>query len=71
MTIQWLSVSAIIGLLIYSMKYDKPEIMIIVINIVLLRTYLPFLDIEGRRYSYNIIQLAMFSISNSMGVIIS
>ena len=53
------------------MKYDKPEIMIIVINIVLLRIYLPFLDIEGRRYSYNIIQLVMFSISNSMGVIIS
>jgi hypothetical protein len=71
MTFQWLAVAAIIGLSIYSMKYDKPEIMVIVINIVLLRSYLPFLDIEGRRYSYNSFNLAMFSISNSMAVIIT
>lgn len=35
----------------HSIRKDKPELMKVVANLVLLRTYLPLLDIEGRRFS--------------------
>jgi hypothetical protein len=35
----------------HSIRKDKPELMKVVANLVLLRTYIPLFDIEGRRYS--------------------
>ena len=35
----------------HSIRKDKPELMKVVANLVLLRTYLPLIDIEGKRYT--------------------
>ena len=35
----------------HSIRKEKPELMKVVANLVLIRSYLPFIDLEGRRYS--------------------
>jgi hypothetical protein len=49
----WLSIITILILLIVSFKADKPQLVIIILYLLLLRTYAPLLDIEERRYSYS------------------
>ena len=52
-SLEWISVFSILIMLILSIKQDKPHYIIIIMNIVVFRSYAPFFDLEGRRYSYN------------------
>ena len=48
---QWVLVLGILGTIAYSVRKDRPELNKITAILVLLRSYLPFLDIEDRRHS--------------------
>jgi hypothetical protein len=54
----------------YSIKHDKPELMKVVSNLVLLRAYLPLFDIEGSRYSNSDLFNCIFMIDNTNGLLI-
>ena len=62
LVVQWVLVIAIIAIMIYSIRADKPHLMKIVANLVLLRYYLPCFDIEKRRFnnSYTVLAINAF-----------
>ncbi len=48
---QWVLVLGILGTIAYSVRKDRPELNKITAILVLLRSYLPFFDIEDRRHN--------------------
>ena len=49
--VQWILVLGYLGTIVYSIKLDRPELNKITAILVLLRCYLPFVDLEVRRYN--------------------
>ena len=70
MVVQWILVIGILGTIAYSVRKDKPELNKITAILVLLRTYMPMLDFEERRYSNSELFISIFFVAslNSAGI---
>ena len=68
--VQWILVIAIIGIAVYSMIINKPELNRIVAILVMIRAYLPLFDIEDRRHSNTELSNAIFLVASTNGLII-
>ena len=65
---QWILILAILGIIVYSVRVDKPELNKIVAVLVLMRCYLPFFDIEERRHTFSEISNSIFFVAALNGV---
>jgi hypothetical protein len=54
----------------HSILKNKPELMKVVAILVLLRAYLPLIDIEGRRYSYSDLENCIFFVCLINGLLV-
>ena len=57
--VHWVLVITIFIVMGYSIKTDKPHLMKIVANLVLLRYYIPMFDFEERRFNNTYVVLAL------------
>ena len=48
-----ISLLIIIILLVINRKYEKPKLLMIISQLIMIRMYLPLFDFEGKRYSMN------------------
>lgn len=53
MIYQWVTVIAIVIISLFSIYKKKPDLMVIVLNLVVFRCYTPFLDLDDRRFVYS------------------
>jgi len=67
--VQWILVIGIIGVMVHSVRVDKPELNKIVAVLVLLRAYMPLFDIENRRHSNTSLFNSIFLVAsmNNLG----
>jgi len=63
-------VIGILGIMIYSIKKDKPELYRIVASLVLLRAYLPLFDFEDRKKSNTVLSNSIFFIASCNGLFV-
>ena len=67
--VQWILVIGILGIMVHSVRVDKPELNWIVANLVLLRAYLPLFDIEDRKHSNSELSNVIFFIASINGLL--
>ncbi len=68
--VQWILVIGIIGISVYSIRANKPELNKIVAILVIIRAYLPMFDIEERRHSNSEMSNAIFLVAAGNGLMV-